>query len=288
MAAAAAIAASATATLPVRRPVMDAILHGRVLPGRRRCARARPPRASLRCMQVLVVLHSRQGDAGLLGAAAREAGHELTTWVLPEEPEPDVEADAVIVMGGTPHPDQERLYPWLLSERARLRAWLEEETPLLTVCLGAQQLARTLGGETAKLEPAEIGWYPIRLTAQAKGDPLLGGEHADLVAYQSHRHHFTLPPGAVPLVESELCLQAFRYGESAWAFQFHPEVTAEILERWFVLYLDDVDAHRIGFDEGAVRDACGQLLPPWTALGRRIAERFLAHAEELAQATRAA
>jgi GMP synthase (glutamine-hydrolysing) len=239
-------------------------------------------------MQVLVVLHSRQGDAGLLGAAARQAGHEVTTWLLPEEPEPDVDADAVIVMGGTPHPDQEELYPWLLDERARMRAWLDRGTPILGVCLGAQQLARTLGGTTAKLELAEIGWYPIRLTAQAKGDPLLGGESVDLVAYQSHRHEFTLPPGAVPLAESERCLQAFRFGESAWAFQFHPEVTAEILERWFVLYLDDVEAHRIGFDESSVRGACGELLPPWTALGRRIAERFLAHAEELALGTRAA
>ncbi len=141
------------------------------------CCDAAPSRpASLRSMHVLVVLHSRQGDAGLLGEAAVAAGHDVTTWVLPEEPEPELDADAVVVMGGSAHPDQEREHPWLTAERERLLRWLEQGTPLLGVCLGAQQLARALGGETAKLEPSEIGWFPIRLTPEAASDALLGGE----------------------------------------------------------------------------------------------------------------
>lgn len=92
----------------------------------------------------------------------------------------------------------------------------------------------------------------------------------------------------MPLAESDLCLQAFRYGESAWALQFHPEVTLDILDRWYRLYLDDEDAHRIGFDEAAVRAACGELLSPWQALAGRIAERFLRHAGERADGRRAA
>jgi GMP synthase-like glutamine amidotransferase len=157
-----------------------------------------------------------------------------------------------------------------------MRRWMAAGVPLLGVCLGGQQLARALGGETAKLEPAEIGWYPIHLSAEAQDDPLFGGEPRELVAYQSHRHRFGLPPGAVPLASSDLCLQAFRHGDRTWALQFHPEVTMEILERWFQLYVDDVDAHRIGFDTPSVRAACHGHLPHWQGVGVRVAERFLA------------
>jgi hypothetical protein len=49
--------------------------------------------------------------------------------------------------------------------------------------------------------------------------------------FQWHGDTFsTLPPGAVPLAESEACKnQAFVIGRSIWGFQFHWEMTGDII-----------------------------------------------------------
>ena len=50
---------------------------------------------------------------------------------------------------------------------------------------------------------------------------------------QKHYHGFELPAGATPLARSESYpQQAFSWGAAAFGFQFHPEVTAEVLDRW--------------------------------------------------------
>ena len=54
--------------------------------------------------------------------------------------------DAVLVFGGKQNVGEEVEYPWLHEEYEALRHWVDEGTPLLGVCLGAQTLAHALGG----------------------------------------------------------------------------------------------------------------------------------------------
>jgi GMP synthase-like glutamine amidotransferase len=108
---------------------------------------------------------------------------------------------------------------------------LAEEKPFLGICLGAQMMAKNLGG---RVDPhpqgaAEIGYYPIR--------PTDAGRQAcpdwPCHVYQWHREGFDLPRGAELLAEGDLFeVQAFRYGPSAYAVQFHPEVTHAMMCRW--------------------------------------------------------
>ena len=50
---------------------------------------------------------------------------------------------------------------------------------------------------------------------------------------QAHFHTFDLPKGAVHLARSEVFEnQAFRLGDTAYGFQFHPEQTVESFRRW--------------------------------------------------------
>ncbi|MGH9761860.1 MAG: type 1 glutamine amidotransferase, partial [Blastocatellia bacterium] len=76
----------------------------------------------------------------------------------------------------------------------------------------------------------EIGWYPIRLTGQARSDRLLSGIQTRFMGYHWHGDCFDLPDGATPLALSEKTpLQAFRYGENAYGFLFHMEATEGIV-----------------------------------------------------------
>src|SRR4029453_8748990 len=108
---------------------------------------------------------------------------------------------------------------------------LEEKKPFLGICLGAQMLAHHLGARVYKHPqgPAEVGSYPIRPTAAGRE---LCEAWPDCV-YQWHREGFDLPGGSVLLAEGDAFpVQAFSHGGTAYALQFHMDVTHATMCRW--------------------------------------------------------
>jgi GMP synthase (glutamine-hydrolysing) len=102
--------------------------------------------------------------------------------------------------------------------------------PLLGLCQGAQQIARVLGAEVGPYDQPvhEFGYYPISPTPEGR-DFL----PETLKMTQAHFHTFAIPEGAVHLASSPMYPnQAFRYGDSTYGFQFHPECTIEGFRRW--------------------------------------------------------
>ena len=87
-----------------------------------------------------------------------------------------------------------------------------------------------------------------------------------------------LPSGAVPLAESGTCLQAYRFGESAWGIQFHAEVTLGDFEAWLDDYRSDPDAVAIGLDVEGLRSRTRVVMTRWNELGRGLCARFLSAA----------
>ncbi|MFC6713366.1 glutamine amidotransferase-related protein [Branchiibius cervicis] len=55
--------------------------------------------------------------------------------------------DGFVLLGGGFMPDADDLAPWLPAERALIEAAVDSQTPLLGICLGAQLLAYTCGGQ---------------------------------------------------------------------------------------------------------------------------------------------
>ena len=210
--------------------------------------------------------------------AIESFGAELDCW-LPAEtespPRDPLEYDAVITLGGAMHADQEDRYRWLAAEKALLAELVKSRVPLLAICLGAQLLAEAAGAPPRRAAQPEIGWYPVKLTPEGANDPLLGPLAPGFEAFLWHSYEFPLPPGSVPLADSALCLQACRIGDSAWALQFHAEVTEEIVEHWIDDYREDEDAVRIGLDVGALREQSRAEIGRWNEIGRDICLRFL-------------
>ncbi|MEN8200332.1 MAG: type 1 glutamine amidotransferase [Thermodesulfobacteriota bacterium] len=154
-------------------------------------------------------------------------GHELhctRLWAGDLLPSPE-SVTRLIVMGGPMSVHDEGEYPWLAAEKDFLRGLLEQGTPILGICLGAQLLAHVLGAEVKANTEKEIGWFPVNRCVECP--PSLAHVLPEqLKVFHWHGETFSLPEDSVCLYSSEACVnQAFLYGEYALGLQFHLETT---------------------------------------------------------------
>ena len=229
-------------------------------------------------MRALAIVHQRDAGAGVFTDATTASGWELDRWIPAEEaapPRDPLDYDAVLVLGGAMNVDDDDRLSWLAAEKKLLRELLEWRVPLLGVCLGAQLVAEAAGAAPRRAAEPEIGWFEVELTPEAGRDPVVGGMPQRFEAFQWHSYEFPLPPNAVPLARSPVCLQAFRMNDRAWGIQFHAEVSLEIVEDWIDDYRSDEDAVRIGLDDEALRRRSRESIRRWNALGRELWRRFL-------------
>jgi GMP synthase (glutamine-hydrolysing) len=235
-------------------------------------------------VRILSIVHGRDARSGIFRHAIEEAGHTLDerSFALGNEPEHVGGYDALIVLGGAMNVHEEDDNPWIPTERRLIEEALASRMPTLGICLGSQLLASVAGGDVYRVDEPEIGWYDVEAEPDAVGDPLLGRLPPRFHAYQWHSYGSSLPPGAVALARSPVCLQAFRLEDFAWGTQFHCEVTREICERWIDAYDTDPDAVAMGFDEHAARAKVAAEIGRWNELGRRLADGLLDVAAERA------
>ena len=182
---------------------------------------------------VLIVLHQERSSPGRVGQMLEEKGYPLDIRrpVLGQDlPKTLKDHAGAVVFGGPMSANDPE--DFIRREIDWLDVPLKENKPFLGICLGAQMLVRHLGGrvEADRQERAEIGWYPIKPTE--RGRLLM---HWPKMVYHFHREGFSLPHGAKLLATSDTYPnQAFRYGENAWAVQFHAELTRAMMHRWIV------------------------------------------------------
>jgi GMP synthase (glutamine-hydrolysing) len=236
-------------------------------------------------VRVLSIIHGPNARSGVFGDVVRAAGHELVerSYAFGEPPPEAPETyDAVMVLGGVMNVHEVDGHPWLGVETQVLRRLLEDEVPVIGVCLGAQLLASAAGAAVSRSPKPEIGWYEVETTDQGRDDPLFSGTPDRFEAFQWHSYQFDQPPSAVLLARSPVCLQAFRIGETSWGIQFHAEVSKEIATDWISHYGTDPDAIRIGLDPKRERRRLDDKIDGWNDFGRTLIDRFLNVAGERA------
>jgi len=186
--------------------------------------------------KLLVCQHVAYEILGTLNPLMKGAGFRIRYVNFGRHPHVEPSLDGyrgLVLLGGPMNVDEVDKYPHLGTEVRLVQEALERGIPILGICLGAQLIAKALGGRVAPNCEKEIGWYDLEPTSDARSDPLLAHFAEREKIFQWHGDTFEIPRGAVHLATSSACAnQAFRYGDNVYGFQFHLEVDEPMIHRW--------------------------------------------------------
>lgn len=156
--------------------------------------------------------------------------------VVPADPR---DYSGLVFMGGPMSVNDD--LPWIPPVLALIRAAVETETPVLGHCLGGQLMSKALGGVVTRNPVKEIGWGAARVLDCPEARRWFGDVEG-FMAFHWHGETFSLPPGAVRILESAWCTrQAFALGPHL-ALQCHVEMTAPMIAEWCRVGAEEVAA----------------------------------------------
>ena len=160
------------------------------------------------------------------------------------DPPPLNEIDLIIALGGALSANDD--FPAIHAEREFFSDAISSGIPVSGVCLGAQIMARALGGVVEPTGGYEFGLRKIWITEQGAQDPVFSKLRVPLVP-TLHGECFSVPSGATELAFGYMLCRdgtfrrqslAFRHSNS-YAFQFEPQLTLNELKIWNRELADD-------------------------------------------------
>ena len=203
---------------------------------------------------VLLIQNTRIEGSGYLGELLSNDGFDITSIHAKHETIPEKKFSLVVILGA-PESANDNL-PYLIREQKLIKNSVDNEIPVLGICLGSQLIAKTFGAKVYKGPIKEIGFYhDLKFSNNSK---LFDGFSNPFSVFHWHGDTFDLPSGATRLASSENYQnQAFQY-KSAIGLQFHLEVNEQMVNLWLdkteeklheISYLDpqkirlDLDEH---------------------------------------------
>lgn len=231
-------------------------------------------------MRILVFQHLNVEHPGVFSDFWIAGGHEITTVELDAGASipPLAGFDLLVAMGGPMDVWQEDELPWLIDEKAAIRAFVADlGRPFLGICLGHQLLATALGGQVGPMAAPEVGFTEVKLTAEGRADPVFAGFADRLDCFQWHGAEVSQPPeGAVVLAGNAMApVQAMRWGRWAYGFQYHVEITAGTVPDWRAIpaYQASLEAALGAQADNLEAEVAGRLAA-FNAAARRLNDNF--------------
>jgi GMP synthase-like glutamine amidotransferase len=178
--------------------------------------------------KVLIVHNTRIEGSGYLGELLLRDGFDIDSINAKHEKLPEKDYSLVIILGAPESANDN--FSYLQEEQRLIKKTVDNDTPLLGICLGSQLIAKTFGGKVYTGPQKEIGFYhDLRIDSDSK---LFSGFTNPFTAFHWHGDTFDLPDKAIRLAYSKnYSNQAFQIG-SAIGLQFHIEVNEEMINLW--------------------------------------------------------
>lgn len=131
---------------------------------------------------------------------------------------------------------EDESFPHLAQTVELIQQFHREDKPIMGICLGAQLIARAFGSRVHRHSVPELGYSPLVLADPTAEEPWLKNLPSNLNLMQWHFDTFDLPEQAQLLMTNYICRnQAYRIGRNVYGFQFHLEVTPDIVMSWLVM-----------------------------------------------------
>ena len=177
---------------------------------------------------VLVVQNTRIESSGYLGELLSRDGFDITSINAKHEIIPNKKFSLVVILGAPESANDN--FPYLIEEQELIKNSVNDDIPVLGICLGSQLIAKTFGAKIYSGPKKEIGFYnDLKISSDST---FFSGFQNPFTVFHWHGDTFDLPQGALRLASSEHYLnQAFQY-KSAIGLQFHLEVNEEMVNLW--------------------------------------------------------
>jgi len=177
---------------------------------------------------VLVVQNTRIESSGYLGELLSRDGFDITSINAKHEIIPNKKFSLVVILGAPESANDD--FPYLIEEQQLIKNSVNDDVPVLGICLGSQLIAKTFGAKVYSGPKKEIGFYnDLKISNDST---FFSGFQNPFTVFHWHGDTFDLPQGALRLASSEHYLnQAFQY-KSAIGLQFHLEVNEEMVNLW--------------------------------------------------------
>ena len=193
----------------------------------------------------LMIVPEATAPAGLVGETLIAEG-ALYDTLLPVErhashapfdypgiPKAPGDYAGLVMLGGPMSANDTDKHPFLSQTMDLIRAFAAADRPVLGICLGAQVIARTFGGEVYRMARLESCFHTMQVTPEGRSDPVFAALGSEVTSFQNHFEAVRNVADAVPLATGGACpIQAFRIGRATYATQFHPETTLDIVRGW--------------------------------------------------------
>ncbi len=178
--------------------------------------------------KVLVVQNTRTEGSGYLGELLANDGFTIHSVNAKHEKLPEKKYSLLVILGAPESANDD--LPYLQAEQKLIKKTVDDNIPVLGICLGSQLIAKTFGGKVYHGPKKEIGFYhDLKIDTNSK---LFSGFTNPFTVFHWHGDTFDLPEGAVRLAHSKNYQnQAFQIN-SAVGLQFHLEVNAEMVNLW--------------------------------------------------------
>ena len=178
--------------------------------------------------EVLVIQNTNIEGSGYLGELLNKDGFVIHSVNAKHEKLPEKKYSLLVILGAPESANDD--LPYLQAEQKLIKKTVDDNIPVLGICLGSQLIAKTFGGKVYHGPKKEIGFYhDLRIDSNSK---LFSGFTNPFTVFHWHGDTFDLPEGAVRLAHSENYQnQAFQIN-SAVGLQFHLEVNAEMVNLW--------------------------------------------------------
>jgi GMP synthase-like glutamine amidotransferase len=192
---------------------------------------------------VLVFRYARTEGPGHFATFLAEHGIDWKLVALDEGDAVPPASDGYAGLGfmGGPMSANDEL-PWTQPVLGLMRDAVERGVPVIGHCLGGQMLARATGARVSRNPVKEIGWIPVAVERNPVAAEWFGRELERFDTFEWHEDTFALPAGAERILTGEHCPnQAYVLDGRHLGMQCHVEVTAEMIETWCRIGIDDID-----------------------------------------------